>query len=267
MNGFSNLVLVRMSRAVLAAAALLFAGAGHAAAQISVDELEVFIRPGANSQAGIVRITNDSDKPVQVLIELQDWSRDTTGANQFVPFKSLKRSCGDALKVFPMSLRLEPKESQPLRVTFEGPEATSCWNVVFVQGSEPRTTTTAQSQITYIIRTGVKVYVQAPGAVRDGEVMDVKMIPADSVSPRRLAVLFRNPGEAHLKAKGALEIRRADNSLASRIVINEFPLEPGGRRWITVDVPTLANGDYIALALIDFGGTDIAAGQLEFTLR
>jgi hypothetical protein len=59
-----------------------------------------------------------------------------------------------------------------------------------------------------------------------------------------------------------------DNSVAGQIPIAEFPTLPGAVRRLEVDVPpTIPAGNYIALALIDFGGAEIAAGQLELTLR
>jgi hypothetical protein len=58
-----------------------------------------------------------------------------------------------------------------------------------------------------------------------------------------------------------------DNSLAATIPVAEFPTLPGALRRLELDVPTsLAAGSYVALALIDFGGTEIAAGQLELTV-
>lgn len=235
-----------------------------AAAQVSVDELEVFLQPGA-ATSGMIRVTNDGDQPTQVLVDVQDWRRQPTGANEFLPFGSLPSSCGDRLQVFPLALRLEPLETQPLRVTFTGDSTDSCWNVVFVQADRPQTAAD-QSRITYVVRTGVKVYVEPARAARAGEIERVELLP-DSAGTRRARVSFRNLGEVHVKSRGALEVRRADNTLAARIDLPEFPLEPGALRQLVVVLPALAPGQYVALAMIDYGGADIAAGQLELVVR
>jgi len=84
----------------------------------------------------------------------------------------------------------------------------------------------------------------------------------------RIAIQFRNDGQVHLTAKGRIEFRRLDNSVAGQLTIAEFPTLPGAVRQLDLKVPsTIPPGTYIALALIDFGGAEIAAGQLELNLR
>jgi hypothetical protein len=70
-----------------------------------------------------------------------------------------------------------------------------------------------------------------------------------------------------VKPRGAVEIRRADNTSAGRVDILEFPLEPAAVRRIVVSLPALSPGQYVLLALLDFGGAAIAAGQLELLVR
>jgi hypothetical protein len=53
-----------------------------------------------------------------------------------------------------------------------------------------------------------------------------------------------------------------------RVPIDEFPTLPGSTRKIMVDVPSgLAPGDYVVLALIDFGGPELVAGQIDYQAR
>ena len=79
---------------------------------------------------------------------------------------------------------------------------------------------------------------------------------------------FHNTGAMHLVAKGRLEFRRLDNSVATQVPITEFPTLPGAVRKLLVDVPSdLAPGDYVVLALIDFGGAELVAGQIDYQAR
>jgi hypothetical protein len=72
----------------------------------------------------------------------------------------------------------------------------------------------------------------------------------------------------HLLAKGRLEFRRLDNTLATQVPIAEFPTLPGAVRKLMVDVPNgLALGDYVVLALIDFGGAELVAGQIDYQAK
>lgn len=257
---------VKAGRALLVLASCLFLKTGLLSAQLSVDELEVFLRSDdAARRTGVIRVTNDTDKTLQALVEIQDWDRDAAGGNQFHPLGTVARSCRDQLKAFPLSLRIEPKRTEPLRIAFEGPADASCWGIVFIQSSEPQRSSTEQSEITYIIRTGIKVYVEPVRAARLGDVDSVRLVTGDTAST--VDVYFRNAGNAHLKPRGVVEIRSANNETVANLEIKEFPIVPDGIRRLSLPMPKLAAGRYIALALIDYQGEEIAAGQLEFEIR
>jgi P pilus assembly chaperone PapD len=241
-------------------------------AQISVDELEVLLRPDmAERRSAVVRVTNHGDKPTQVLLDIQDWDRDSTGANKFHPMGALPQSCRQRLRVFPMSLRIEPKRTEAVRVTFEGENTASCWGIVFMQSNEPPKAS-AGSQITYVIRTGIKVYVEPQNLEKVGDIDDVVLttMPASATDTTRvpaLGVTFRNSGKAHLKPKGGVEVRDESNAVVAKLDISEFPVAPTGVRKHLLALPKLKAGRYVALALLDYGGAEIAAGQYEFEVR
>ena len=129
------------------------------------------------------------------------------------------------------------------------------------------------------------MYVAPPGLTRDGAVEgmaveDVPVAPATSsttvksvsstaaATKRQISIRFHNSGGMHLLAKGRLEFRRLDNTLAMQVPIAEFPTLPGAIRKVMLDVPAgLAAGDYVVLALIDFGGAELVAGQIDYQAK
>ena len=93
-------------------------------------------------------------------------------------------------------------------------------------------------------------------------------VSASSSTKRQISVRFHNTGATHLLAKGRLEFRRLDNTVAVQVPIAEFPTLPGATRKLMVDVPAgLAAGDYVVLALIDFGGAELVAGQIDYQAK
>jgi hypothetical protein len=78
---------------------------------------------------------------------------------------------------------------------------------------------------------------------------------------------FRNVGEVQLLVGGHLEVRRDDNSVVHRAALDAVPVLPSAQRLLTVSVPALPRGRYIVLALLDFGGSELVAGQLEYEVR
>lgn len=243
-----------------------------APAQLAVDRVEIFLEPQrAGQRVASFRVSNEGDRVVEATIYVEDWERRDDGEHSFAPSGTLPHSCGQFLRLFPLSLRLPPGGSQAVRVALEDADTlrAACWSIVFVESAPaaPR----GGRQITYVTRLGVKVYMLPQGLVRDGDVEDLQVRPrtlrADGspgeAGAREFVVAFRNSGGLPLWPRGSVEIRRLDNTVAATVDVPEFPVLPGALRAVVVDVPRLPAGHYVALALIDFAGEEIAAGQLE----
>ncbi len=254
-------------RGAVALAALLLAALSaaprRAAAQVSVDQAELFLDPSARGpRVASFDVTNEGGTPAQVAVYLADWERREDGEQSFPPSGTLARSCGKYLQIFPLSLRLPPGARQAVRLALSGADSLTraCWSIAFVETSAP-TAGGGGRQITYVTRLGVKIYVVPPGLTKEGAVEAMSLQRGDS-GGKRIAITFHATGGMPLWARGTLEYRRADNSVAATDSIPEFPVLPDGRRRISIPVHHLAAGKYLALALLDYGGTEIAAGQL-----
>ena len=278
----------RVRGTVLALCAVGVVVSQPASAQLLVDPLEVTIQPAGSSRvAGSFSLTNTSDNPVQVTITRSDWDRVENGDNRFLASGSTGTSCGAMLSISPLSIRVEAHSARVIRLGVQPTAAVQkeCWDIFFVE-EVPQRTATKGNSLQYIFRTGVKVYVAPPGLSRDGAVEDMAVVDAPpkaasattakatvsvaSTSPakRQISIRFHNTGATHLVAKGRLEFRRLDNSLATQLPITEFPTLPGATRKLLVDVPSdLAAGDYVVLALIDFGGAELVAGQIDYQAK
>jgi urease beta subunit len=260
----------------------------RASAQLLVDPLEVtMITAGSSRVSASFSLANTSDRPVQATITRQDWDRVENGDNRFLPAGSSGTSCGAMLSVSPLSIRVEPHTSRIIRLGVQNAAALSkeCWDIFFVEEIPQRASVNGNS-LQYIFRTGVKVYVVPPSLTRDGTVenMAVEDVPVSPVTSsttaskpvtssapatkRQISIRFHNTGGTNLLAKGRLEFRRLDNSLAAEVPIAEFPTLPGAVRKVMVDVPSgLAPGDYVVLGLIDFGGAELVAGQIDYQAK
>jgi P pilus assembly chaperone PapD len=254
-------------------------------AQLLVDPLEVTITTGAAGRVSAsFSLSNTSDNPVQATITRQDWDRHENGDNRFLPPGTSGTSCGEILSVSPLSIRIDPHSSRVVRLGAQNAAALrkECWDIVFIE-EVPQRASQRGNSLQYIFRTGVKVYVAPPGLKRDGAVEDMAVedvpvaaisaatkpaVPVSATTKKQISIRFHNTGGMHLLAKGRLEFRRLDNSLATQVPITEFPTLPGATRKVMIDVPsTLAAGDYVVLALIDFGGAELVAGQIDYQAR
>jgi P pilus assembly chaperone PapD len=278
----------RVRRTVLALCAVGVVVSQPASAQLLVDPLEVtLLTAGASRVSASFSLSNTTDNPVQATITRQDWDRQENGDNRFLPAGTSGKSCGSMLTVSPLSIRIDPHSSRLIRLGVQNAAALDkeCWDIFFVE-EVPQRASVRGNSLQYIFRTGVKVYVAPPGLKRDGAVEDMSVeevaVPSTASSTsaakpaattlaatkKQISIRFHNTGGMHLIAKGRLEFRRLDNSVATQLPIAEFPALPGATRKVVVDVPSgLAPGDYVVLALIDFGGAELVAGQIDFQAK
>jgi P pilus assembly chaperone PapD len=252
------------------------------AAQLLIDPLELTIPAAGSRIVSSISVINTSDKPVEATISRSGWDRKEDGANRF--FTGGDNSCGQILTFSPLSVRVEPQTSRIVRLTIDAnpPLTRECSDIIFIEEIPHRSTAKANS-LEFIFRTGVKVYVDPPGLRADGVIE--KMVVADTLSvsagstaknpsstdrspKRQIAIWFHNTGGVHLIAKGRLVFRRVDNSSELEVPIEEFPTLPDAVRKVLLEVPTgLPAGDYLVLALIDFGGADLVAGQIDYRAK
>jgi P pilus assembly chaperone PapD len=247
-------------------------------AQLAVDRLDLALTPArAGRVTGSILVSNESTAPVQASISREEWDRAENGDNRLLPVGTTGASCGDRLTVSPAVLRLEPHASERVRVSMNGTPASGkeCWDIVYLEQALQQSPVRGNS-LTYRFRTGVKIYVVPEGVRRDAQIEDMRMegasgatgVSGSTGSPRQVSIMFHNTGGIHLLSAGRVEFRRFDNSVAAQIPIKEFPTLPGAVRKLAVAIPSsLGAGDYVVLALIDFRGSEIAAGQIELTLK
>jgi P pilus assembly chaperone PapD len=261
--------------------AALLAPHRAAAQQLAVDQVELFLTPGDPSRGSAVfNVSNEGNSALQATLYTSDWDRDSVGNTRTFAVGTIPESCRDKVQIFPTQLQLEPHSQQAVRVTLVGGDTLSraCWSIVFVELRNPVRMQVAGRAIQAIVRVGTKIYVEPRAAQRSGDIVDMRVLPhaatqvelaantALDSSRKDLMLVFKNTGGMQIRPNGRVELRRADNSVAATVKVDEFPILPGATEQVRVPIPTLASGKYIALAILDYGGADIAGGQVEIQM-
>lgn len=253
------------ARRCLVTAAVALLATQPARAQLAVDRSEITLRPQvAAERVGLVTVTNTSTRAVQGVVRLEDWDRSDAGANRWFPAGSQAGSCSRLLTVFPLTVSLDPGASQAIRLVLPDSAAAlsrECWSAVMVETVQPPA---ERGGVSYVIRSAVKIYVEPANLAVSGEVVDMQVVRAAGADS--IEVWLHNDGGHHYIAKGHVEIRRADNTVAATVPLDDYYILPGARQRSRGALPALPAGDYVAIAMVDFGGRDIAAMQLEITV-
>lgn len=259
-----------MLKIALALSAVILS-ANQATAQLAVDKLEIYANASTTAQTEVFSVTNEGKDVLQVTLSVQDWDRTETGNNQFYPQGTRPGSCGQAVSAFPAQLLLAPGEMQQVRVNIQNPPVNkACWSIIFAQTVPAKSANQGRS-ITYVLRTGVKLYLHPATAQIEGAIDSMAVAPTpvnDTVSTteKSLLVRFANTGGRHMQTQGKIELRDAAGALVKSVVVEEFPTLPGSKRLLMIPLGALPKGQYTALAILDFQGPDTIAGQYQFQI-
>ncbi len=236
-------------------------------AQLAIDRSEIFMRPNvAAERVGVMTVTNTSDRVVQAIVKVEDWDRSEDGANRWFPAGTLPTSCSKLLTVFPSTVSLDAGASQSIRLVVADSAANragECWSAVMVETVQAPT---QRGGVRYLIRSAVKVYVEPTGLPANGEVTDMRALK-NTTGADSLEVWFRNAGARHYVARGTVEFRRTDNTVAATLDLPDYYVLPGAHQRARVAIPTLPVGEYVVLSMVDYGGGDIAAMQIEYVVH
>ncbi len=249
----------KMPRAIVlgGAALALLAAARPAVAQISVSPVIMQMPVKALAVNRTISVTNSGKAPVSVRFYAGDFDQEDRGENLFAELGTLPNSCAERIRVYPDGASLLPGETQSVRVGME-PGTQSCWSAVFVETVGVTTDGTLARQ-----RIAAKVYGVRPDAQVEGEVIRMAIEKGDA--GRKLAVTFRNLGDAPLRPEGSLEIRSFTGEVAAKVAIEAFSVLPGRDRTVEILMPDVGSaGEYVAVPVLDFGGAYLAGGQVAF---
>ncbi len=244
-----------------------FAVTAPSAADISVDvspaKYELTTQPGKQETFPIT-VRNTSAAAVHIVASLSDYLVGPTGNYAFAPPGKSPYSLSKDITINPREFDLEPGTFAQVRFSVDVPSTANgeYSNLVFFTTRPTR----HGGGLSIVERIASKIYVIIPESTRiAGEVDDVK---AQALSDgQHYLVDFRNTGNAHVYLSGRVEIKQG-GALVDRIAFPQGLLvERAGKRLIDAVGKKLAPGSYSVVALVDYGGPNLVAGQANITVR
>jgi hypothetical protein len=248
-------------------ASLGLALAAPSAADISVDvspaKYELTTEPGKQETFPIT-VRNTSNAAVHIVASLSDYQVGPSGNYQFAPPGKSPYSLSKGITINPREFDIEPGAFTQVRFSLDVPSTASgeYSNLVFFTTRPTR----HGGGLSIVERVASKIYVMIPESTRiGGEVDDVK---SQSLSDgQHYLVDFHNTGNAHVYLSGRVEIKQGGASVGRIAFPSGLLVERAGKRLIDVVGPKLAPGSYSVVALVDYGGPNLVAGQANITVR
>lgn len=225
-----------------------------------------------------VKVTNQADKPVTIRGHLKDYSVDREGKPHELEAGTEERSCSKWLLVSPALFTLGAKEEKRVRATLTLPEGVNgtYWAYLFfeqVSKPEPRIQKKGAATFSLFVKQRWQISVKeaVPGtAEKRGQISDMNLALHANNSPE-INVEFTNNGNVILSCRGQVQIRGGDGKTVDTFQLAKgegFMVYPDGKRLVSGTVSKkLPPGDYIALAIVDYGGEELVAGEMEFEVK
>jgi len=237
------------------------------AADISVDvspaKYELSTQPGKQETFPIT-VRNTSGAAVHIVASLSDYTVGPTGTYIFAAPGKSPFSLSKDININPREFDLEPNSFVQVRFSVDVPSTANgeYSNLVFFTTRPTR----HGGGLSVVERIASKIYVIVPESTRiSGEVDDVK---AQSLEDgQHYLVNFRNTGNAHVYLSGRVEIKQG-GTVVDRVSFPQGMLvERSGKRLIDAVGKKLAPGSYSVVAMVDYGGPNLVAGQANITVR
>lgn len=280
MKNFSRFRLpILAALAVLSGASLPVA---HAGIIVNLGTLDLELGADGRTTREL-EIANTEEKPAEIRVFVSDWKQDENGAVEAVD-PSTEKSANSAtgwIGVNPQRFVLKKGEKKVVTLSLATPKDAALMplkeyrTMVFTETSETREQTAApgrELRVRIIGRIGTKIFVRNPqGPMKlDCEVTKVEEATRDA--RRGLEIRTNNGGNVHIQSDGSkIAFRDQTGATVETLSISPFSILPDHQRQVFVELPEpgkskLEKGKkYNALAVIDYGGSDLVAGELEFT--
>jgi len=256
--------LVTMSLALLVCAgALAQSGVG-----ISPPRVEVQTNPGVELTQTIIVDHPGTVGTMEVDVTVSDVLLGPDGSAIYLDPGLHPRSLGPWLSLTPLRFTLAPQERAEARYTVQVPadaEDGTYWGVVFFESGTVRDDQAPAQGIGVRtrVRVGHVVYVHVGAVSREGQISGIRFEPPTSTNrPATVRIVFQNTGNGLLRLNGTIEVRTMDAVLVDELTVTNVASFPGATHEIAVAVDeALVAGEYLVLAVLDYGEATVVAGE------
>lgn len=247
------------------------AGIPWAWAQIGISGLsmDVTIPPGGTF-TGSLTVINRSPQPRQFTVELRDYDRDIHGGLVVLPAGTHPRSLAKFIvAITPLTFTLRPEQRQQINFNIKIPpqERGPHWGALAISSPLPPSnpqqgpiSITAEEQFLFRVR-----QTDPTNAVNKGRLTGMQVLLPDQSKPLRVLIDYENIGTTFQELRGEVRIINARGDIVAKVAINPSPVLPGGKLRLEVPLEQkLPSGNYVAVAIIDFGGDSLLGAQARF---
>jgi hypothetical protein len=228
-----------------------------------------------------LEIANNNDKPAEVSVFASDWTQDKTGAVDATDTRS-PDSATSWVSLNPQRFTLQKGERKIVTIAIATPKTAAEMplkeyrTMIFTETSDTRkseaSTPGRDLQVRVIGRIGTKIFLRNPPVATKLDCEVTKMEETTHDGKRGLLIESQNSGNVHVQCDSStIAFRNAAGATVATLPLPAFSILPGQSRSVFFELPETGKSKlekgakYNALAVLDYGGSDLVAGELELT--
>lgn len=263
------------------AMALLIGGgmADTSRASFVVSPMEHHLSVAAGERGSTsVTVRNTGTRRLSLKLYLADSQFAADGREEDIRLGTLPRSCAPWVTLGTELLDLPPGEMR--QVTIDLAPALdahgSYWTKLYIEEmSTPEPIEEEHAGRRYQVfmrqRMGVRIFEDVPGTSTPGLLVTNVKVGSSTLDDRSVAMAVENTGNALLRCNGWIEVRNSQGDVVETLkpgTDGRFLVFPGATRQLSASSTLrLPEDTYTVLALVDFGGETLVAGEEIFEVR
>jgi len=262
-------------------ATLTLLSCAHAGIVVNLGKVVIDLGAGGHAQREL-EVVNTDDRTANVTVFAADWNQDENGAVEAVDPSTNQApdSASGWIAVNPQRFVLKKGEKKIVTISLDTPKEPmglkEYRSMVFAETNDERPVETTapgrELRIRTISRIGTKIFVNNPAAMANLDCAVTNVAEETCDGKRGLEIQTANKGNVHIQSDNSNVIFRdeAGKSISS-FPLPSFSILPGQKRTVFFELPEEGKSrmekgrKYSALAVLDYGGSDLVAGELEFT--
>lgn len=209
---------------------------------------------------------------LEVTAEISDVLLQPDGTLLYLPPGSHGASLANWLSVNPLSFVLEPNSAREVSYTVEIPADAAdgtYWTILFFESQVPGAGEQTEGiGIQTRVRVGHVAYVDVGQVSRSGEIEGFRYQPAGSEPVSSIQIMLHNSGNGLIRAEGHVEVRSLTGELVQELEVPASATFPGYSSELQALLPEpLAAGEYLVLAVLDYGEPNVITGEGWFEVQ
>lgn len=233
---------------------------------VSPAHFHLNLKPG-QSKVYAITVKNNTDKHQKFQVKSHDFNMNGKGKSAFLQAGTGEYSLSKWMNISPTFFEMRPGEKREVSFTVSIPDTPegnrAAWSIIMIEQAEPRTELeppkkndeTVALGVVPTFAFGVFIYQNPPTVKTENvEITNFKMESAKNQNT--MFIEAQNNGDGIAYCKAYVDLTNNANGAQVRLPVKNFTIVPGLTRDFVFKLPGLVPGEYTAVGVLDYEGSD-----------